>query len=127
MKIKIQIKSIFGKVLFEFEKENNTIKDTVEEAIKNKVNLSYANLRDADLRDAINIDESNMPMFSKWSFSIQGNKLNIGCKTKTFEEWSYWFENSSETYETPRDSEEFKRIRAMFYAYYEYNKIINEK
>ena len=35
MKTTIQIKSIFGKLLFEFEKENNTIKDTVEEAVKN--------------------------------------------------------------------------------------------
>lgn len=32
MKIKIDIKSIFGEVLFSFEKENNTIKDTLEEA-----------------------------------------------------------------------------------------------
>ena len=30
MKIKIQIKSVFGKVLFELEKENNTIKETLE-------------------------------------------------------------------------------------------------
>ena len=27
-KIKIQIKSVFGYVLFEYEKENNTIKET---------------------------------------------------------------------------------------------------
>ena len=47
MKIKIDIKSIFGEVLFSFEKENNTIKDTLEEA-----NLGGANLRGADLRDA---------------------------------------------------------------------------
>jgi hypothetical protein len=38
MKIKIDIKSVFGNVLFSFEKENNTIKDTLEEA----------NLRGAD-------------------------------------------------------------------------------
>ena len=30
MKIKIQIKSVFGKVLFELEKENNTIKETLK-------------------------------------------------------------------------------------------------
>ena len=47
MKTKIQIKSIFGKVLFEYEKENNTIKDTVVAAV-----LSYANLRSADLHSA---------------------------------------------------------------------------
>ena len=49
MKIKLQIKSVFGKVLFEFEKENNTIKDTLEEAIKRYADLSYANLSYADL------------------------------------------------------------------------------
>ena len=47
MKIKIDIKSIFGNVLFSFEKENNTIKDTLEEA-----NLRGANLRGADLKGA---------------------------------------------------------------------------
>ena len=47
MKIKIDIKSIFGEVLFSFEKENNTIKDTLEEA-----NLEGANLRGADLEGA---------------------------------------------------------------------------
>lgn len=44
MKIKIDIKSVFGDVLFSFEKENNTIKDTLEEA-----NLRGANLEDANL------------------------------------------------------------------------------
>ena len=47
MEIKIQIKSIFGSVLFEYSKENNTIKDTLCEA-----NLCGANLRGADLREA---------------------------------------------------------------------------
>ena len=45
MKIKIDIKSVFGDVLFSFEKENNTIKDTLEEA-----NLAGANLRGANLK-----------------------------------------------------------------------------
>ena len=52
MKTKIEIKSIFGDVLFELEKENNTIKDTLVEAVKNGANLCGANLYGADLRDA---------------------------------------------------------------------------
>jgi hypothetical protein len=44
MKIKIDIKSIFGNVLFSFEKENNTIKDTLEEANFRGANLGRANL-----------------------------------------------------------------------------------
>ena len=52
MKIKIDIKSIFGNVLFSFEKENNTIKDTLEEANLRGANLRGANLRGANLRGA---------------------------------------------------------------------------
>ena len=52
MKTKIEIKSIFGKLLFEFECENNTIKKTVEKAIENSADLSYADLQSADLRSA---------------------------------------------------------------------------
>ena len=56
--IKIEIKNRWtGKVLFEYEKENNTIKETVVEAVNNDANLRGANLVDAnlvgaDLRDA---------------------------------------------------------------------------
>jgi len=52
MKTKIQIKSYFGSVLFEFEKENNSIKDTLEEAVKNKAYLQGAYLQGAYLRGA---------------------------------------------------------------------------
>lgn len=57
MKIKIDIKSIFGNVLFSFEKDNNTIKDTLEEANLRGANLGGANLGGAyligaDLRGA---------------------------------------------------------------------------
>ena len=53
--IKIEIKNRFtGKIIFEFSKENNTIKDTVQEYIKKELESgkSYANLRSADLRSA---------------------------------------------------------------------------
>ena len=48
MKTKIEIKSIFGDLIFEYEKENNTIKDTLLEAIKNGANLYGADLYGAD-------------------------------------------------------------------------------
>jgi len=200
MKVKIQIKSIFGKVLFELEKENNTIKDTLIEAVNNKANLigsdlsgsdlsgsnlsgsdlrgsdlsgsdlsgsnlsgsnlrysnlsgsdlrgsnlsgsnlrysnligsdlrysnlSGSDLRGSDLSGAKNIDKALIPMYSKWNFSIKGDFLKIGCKDKSFEEWKDWFSNSKEKFETERDSEDFKRIKAMFLAhkaYYEFLK-----
>ena len=62
MKTKIQINSTFGKLLFEFEKENNSIRSTLIEAAKinadlggadlSGADLSGANLRSADLRGA---------------------------------------------------------------------------
>ena len=52
MKIKIDIKSVFGKVLFSFEKENNTIKDTLVEANLKDADLGNASLEGADLEGA---------------------------------------------------------------------------
>jgi hypothetical protein len=53
MKLKLSIKDRFtGSIIFEYEKENNTIKETVEAAIKSYANLSYANLSYADLSSA---------------------------------------------------------------------------
>jgi len=58
-KIKIQIKSIFGDVLFEYECEDNTIAKTVTEAVKSSADLSSANLRSADLSYA-NLSSANL-------------------------------------------------------------------
>ena len=53
MKIKLQIKNRFtGPILFEFEKENNTIRETLIEALNKGANLRGADLQDADLRGA---------------------------------------------------------------------------
>ena len=53
MKIKIEIKHYLkGDVLFEYEKENNTLKDTLIEGVKRGADLCGANLYGADLRGA---------------------------------------------------------------------------
>jgi hypothetical protein len=52
-KIKIEIKSrVTGSVLFEYEKEDNTIKDTVIKAVEAGADLRGANLGGANLRGA---------------------------------------------------------------------------
>ena len=52
-KIKLQIKNRFtDSILFEYESEKNTIKETVVNAVKSGANLRGADLRDADLYDA---------------------------------------------------------------------------
>ena len=57
MVTKIEIKTIFGYVRFSYEKEDNSIKYTIEEAVKRGADLGGADLcgaylRGADLRDA---------------------------------------------------------------------------
>ena len=50
--MEIQIKSIFDKVLYEFEKKENTIKQTIGFAIIEGADLIGADLRGADLLGA---------------------------------------------------------------------------
>ena len=45
----IKIQSRFGNILFSYEKEDNTVKDTVLEAIRSGVNLRGVDLRGVDL------------------------------------------------------------------------------
>ena len=52
MKTKIQIKSVWGSILFEYESENNSVKETIIEALKSGTDLRRADLSDADLSDA---------------------------------------------------------------------------
>jgi len=52
MKTKIEIKSLWGSLLFEFEKENNSVKDTLIEAVKKGAYLTGADLRGAYLTGA---------------------------------------------------------------------------
>ena len=52
-KIKLEIKNRWtGYVLFEYEKENNTLKDTVEQAVREGADLRGADLEGADLEGA---------------------------------------------------------------------------
>lgn len=85
--------------------------------------LSGANLRDTNLSGA-NLSGANLPMYCKWSHSLNSDKITIGCKTKTIKEWTKWFK-SDEVYSTQRDTPEFKQIYAVFMAYKAYHKVLN--
>lgn len=147
--MKIQIKSIYGNVLFEYEKENNTVKETLIEANNREVDVSFAylrgaylrgadlrevNLRGADLRfaylggaDLSGADLSGaylsgayLPIYCKWNVVFKTNGLiKIGCKEKTIGEWDAWFVGD-DVFETKRDTPEFKRIYAHYRAVREY-------
>ena len=83
--IKIQIKSIWGAVLFEYEKENNTLKDTLEEAVKQGANLDGASLYRASLDgaslngaslDGASLDGANLNGASLDGASLDGASLD---------------------------------------------------
>ena len=78
--IKIQIKSIWGDILFEYEKENNTLKDTLEEAVKQGANLYGANLNGASLYGAnlngASLDGASLDRASLYRASLDGASLN---------------------------------------------------
>jgi hypothetical protein len=79
-------------------------------------NLRGANLRGANLRGA-NLELVRMPLFCKWlvTYSHDFKTIYIGCKENTIEGWDAFFA-SNEEYDTPRNSDEFKRIRANYEA-----------
>ena len=80
MKIKIQIKHyLTGSVLFEYEKENNTIKDTLVEAVARGADLWGADLRGADLWGAglrgANLRGANLWRADLWGADLRGADL----------------------------------------------------
>ena len=88
-------------------------------------NLNFADLIGADLSGA-DTTSTKLPIYSRWAFSIENENLNIGCKSKTFSEWKEWFEESEEEFSTERNTEDFKRLQAMFYAYEAYYNFLNK-
>ena len=81
-KVKIQIKSIFGDVLFEYEKENNTFKDTLEKAIKSGADLSEADLSEADLSE---VDLSDKEKIRKGKIMKKKATVYKKCRNKIVE------------------------------------------
>ena len=124
MKTLIRIKSIFGKVLFEYEKEDNSIKETLIEAIKQKINLSDSDLSGSDLSDSnlrgsdlsgIKIKKaivfSGLYRYVVIPFIGEDNKkyIKMGCYTRKLSEWEVDFWNNNN--EFPNDGSEKSRLR----------------
>ena len=70
----IEIKNINGVVLFSHTAENNSIKLTVEEAVKKNVNLALADLADADL-DGADLDGANLRGANLRGADLKGAEL----------------------------------------------------
>ncbi len=129
MKIKIQILSIYGGVLFEFEKENNTQRETILEAVNSRANLyganlSGANLSGADLSGADLLDTFIQPHCT-WVVGIKNDLIKIGCKEKSIEDWDIWF-SGTEEYSTKRGTKDFAKIQAMYISLKAYTNFLKD-
>ena len=123
--MKIEIKSIFGSLLFEHNSENNTIKETIKEANLRGVNLreadlSGANLREADLSGAdlrwADLSEVNGVDCAQLNFSSHGEKgrritaikineeilVICGCFNGTVSELRKYIDKGAESYRKSR-------------------------
>ena len=114
MKTKIQIKTMLGSLLFEYEKKGNSVKETVIEAVKNKAYLRGAYLSGADLTGA-DLTGAYLYLFGKWYYKIFPfeDKIGIGCKEKTISEWETWF-STKQKYEVEPNSREYQLIENGF-------------
>jgi len=70
----IEIKDIFGKLLFSHEQEDNTLKATVEEAVSQGVKLDAADLRWANLEGA-NLIGADL----RWAVGVVGTNIEGTC------------------------------------------------
>ena len=77
-------------------------------------NLRGANLDGANLRGA-NLERALLPIYCKWTHSIEGSNIKIGCVTRSVDGWKDFLE-SDEVIETPRDTDEFRQITKVIKA-----------
>ena len=101
MKTKIEIKSIFRKVIFTYGSDN-------------------ANLSGANLSGAIKI-----PIYCRWSIGITDGLIHIGCEKRTIKAWDDFFESNKEL-STKRNTSEFKQIQSTYEAYRAYLTFLNK-
>ena len=113
-KIKLQIKNRFtGSILFEYESENNTIKETVVNAVK-----SGADLRGADL------GKGKVKTFAVFTGIYQYTaipciletgecRVKMGCHDRSVAEWDADFWNNND--EFPNNGSVKSNLRVIAY------------
>ena len=144
MKVKIEIKNRFtGKILFEFETENNTILKTLKEAIMRDADLSGAYLSDAYLSDAYlrgaNLSDAYLRGADLSGANLSGLKIQktavftglykyiampiitqdnkhyvrLGCYTRLLSDWQNDFWNNSNEFTNNGDLDSKYRLMAF--------------
>ena len=115
---KIEIKTIWGDIIFTHYKENNTVKETLQEAVKSGANLYGADLRGANLREEWAKLEKNTDIFiagplgsrsgyTTFFHTDKGIFVQCGCFRGTLEEFT------TKVKETHNDNEHARNYLAI--------------
>ena len=132
-KVKIEIKTFAGTLLFKYESKGNTTKQTLEKAVETDADLRGADLRGAYLRGAYltgayltgadldNIKIKKAAVFTglyKYvviPFISEKNEhyVTMGCYTRTIKEWDKDFWNNIS--EFPNDKSIDSQLRLLAY------------
>lgn len=93
-----------------------------------RVNLKGVSLKGAILNGAYitktKINQAHkVGIYCKWTHGITDGKINVGCESRTAEEWKAFFK-SDDIIETRRGAEEFTQIKAVVFAYIAYLEIL---
>ena len=129
MKLKIEIKNRFtGKVLFEYENENNTIKDTLVKAVEQGADLRGAYLQGADLqgadlrgaylqgaeiKSAIVFTGLYTYLVIPYITKENEKRIKMGCYDRSLQEWESDFWNNNN--EFPNDGSLKSNQRLLAY------------
>ena len=115
--LKIQIKNRWtGSILFEYEKENNTIKETLVEAAKKGAYLQGAYLQGANLQGekiskAIVFTGLYKYIVIPYITEEGVKRVKMGCHNRTLEEWENDFWNNPN--EFPNNDSVDSNLRLM--------------
>lgn len=115
---KIEIKTIWGDIIFTHERENNTVKDTLLEAVRSGADLRGANFRGADLGGEWGKLEKNTDIFiagplgsrsgyTTFFHTDKGIFVQCGCFRGTLEEFT------AKVKETHNDNEHARNYLAI--------------
>ena len=122
-KIKIEITTFAGTVLFKYTCNDNSVKKTLVKAVSTGAYLTGANLRGANLTRAYNekiVIEKATVITGLYKYIVMpiiaenGKQYVImGCYTRTVKEWNQDFWNN--TSEFPNDKSLKSQLRVMAY------------
>ena len=126
--MKIEIKSILGSVLFEYDVENNSIRKTLFEAVKQGADLRGAYLQGADLQGA-DLQGADLQGYKIQKAQVftglykyltipfvteAGEKrICLGCYNRSLKEWEDDFWNNPDEFPNNGNPESVARLFAF--------------